>query len=252
MPPSSPVPHNQGEEWDTPVRKRVRTLRYDNAQSFGSIEYVTGVPKQTVQDICAATSSRRNTNNPKYEEQRGYKADLDVCGATIRRHMGTIDYHKRLCRKGWANKATKKKRLEYTEYWKQRYPEPKGWYLIRFSDACHYGFWPQGTLRIIRKPGEQYCQDCIQEGDPKGDGTKSMDQKRQYIWAAAGYEFKSDLIYYNVPGNYNGKMTHQVYIDAILEPVVKPWIIQARRGLIDPWILEEDGDSGHGGAKPII
>lgn len=30
-------------------------------------------------------------------------------------------------------------------------------------------------------------------------------------------------------------MTHRVYIDSILEPVIKPWI------------LEEDGDSGHGG-----
>ena len=58
--------------------------------------------------------------------------------------------------------------------------------------------------------------------------------------------FKSDLIYYNVPGKY---------IDAILEPVVKPWIIQARRELIDPRILEEDGDSGHrggGGVKLLI
>ena len=159
MAPSSPAPHNSCEEQDTPVRKRVRTLQYDSAQSFGSIENVTGVPKQTVQRICVVTSSRRNTNNPKYEEQRGkaakmspkdirrmeqileedgfcaraltweqlgYEADLDVCGAKIRRHMGTIDYHKRLaCRKGWANEATKKKRLEYAEYCIQRYPEPE-------------------------------------------------------------------------------------------------------------------------------
>ena len=34
-------------------------------------------------------------------EQLGYKADLDVCGATIRRHMGTLNYHKYLaCRNG--------------------------------------------------------------------------------------------------------------------------------------------------------
>ena len=134
MPLSSPVPYNSGDEWDTPVRKRVRTLRYDSAQSFGSIENVTGVLKQTVQRICAATSSRRITNNPKYEEQQGkaakigpkdirrmeqileedgfcaraltweqlgYKADLDVCGAIIRRHIATLNYHKCLaCRKG--------------------------------------------------------------------------------------------------------------------------------------------------------
>ena len=42
-------------------------------------------------------------------------------------------------------------------------------------------------------------------------------------------------------------MTHRVYIDSILEPVVKPWILDVRAGRIDPFILEEDGDSGHGG-----
>ena len=44
-----------------------------------------------------------------------------------------------------------------------------------------------------------------------------------------------------MPGNSNGKMTHQVYINSILEPVVKPWL---ERG--DDFVLEEDGDSGHG------
>ena len=39
-------------------------------------------------------------------------------------------------------------------------------------------------------------------------------------------------------------MTHQVYIDAILDPVVKPWL---ERG--DDFVLEEDGDSGHGTGK---
>ena len=39
-------------------------------------------------------------------------------------------------------------------------------------------------------------------------------------------------------------MTHQVYIDAILGPVVKPWL---ERG--DDFVLEEDGDSGHGTGK---
>ena len=62
-------------------------------------------------------------------EQLGYKADLDVCGATIGRYIGTMDYYKCLtCRKGWANKANKKKRLEYAEYCKWRYLEPEDWY----------------------------------------------------------------------------------------------------------------------------
>ena len=35
-------------------------------------------------------------------------------------------------------------------------------------------------------------------------------------------------------------MTHKVYIDSILDPVVKPWIERK-----DDFVLEEDGDSGH-------
>ena len=60
------------------------------------------------------------------------------------------------------------------------------------------------------------------------------------------YNFKSDIIFYDVPGNKNGKLTHQVYIDSILEPVVKFWITAG-----EDFVLEEDGDSGHGPSKKI-
>jgi len=182
-------------------------------------------------------------------QQLGYEAGLDATGRTVQRHMGTMDYHKCIaCRKGWCNERTKKRRVEYAEYWIQRYSKLEDWFSIRFSDECHFGFGPQGKLRIIRKPGERYCQDCIQEGDPHGEA-QVKDQKRQHTWAAIGHNFKSDLVYYTVPGNTNGKMSHQVYIDSILEPIVKPWIQDVKRGRIDPFILEEDGDSGHGGGK---
>jgi hypothetical protein len=55
-------------------------------------------------------------------------------------------------------------------------------------------------------------------------------------------------MFYDVPGNTNGKMSKQVYRDKILEPIVKPWCERVSRGLADPFILEEDGDSGHGTA----
>lgn len=35
-------------------------------------------------------------------------------------------------------------------------------------------------------------------------------------------------------------MTYKVYIDSILEPVVKPWIVESHN-----FLLEEDGDSDH-------
>ncbi len=62
-----------------------------------------------------------------------------------------------------------------------------------------------------------------------------------------GYNFKSELIFYEVPGNSNGKMSQRVYIDSILEAVVKRWLEAG-----EDFALEEDGDSGHGSGKSNI
>lgn len=50
-------------------------------------------------------------------------------------------------------------------------------------------------------------------------------------------------MFYEVPGNSNGKMSQKVYIDSILESIMKPALEREER-----FILEEDGDSGHGSA----
>ena len=71
-----------------------------------------------------------------------------------------------------------------------------------------------------------------------------MDRDRYYIWAVCGYDFKSELIFYEVPTNTNGKMSQQVYLDCILNGLVKEWL---DRG--DKFVMEEDGDSGHGGGN---
>lgn len=52
-----------------------------------------------------------------------------------------------------------------------------------------------------------------------------------------GYNFKSDLIFYDVPGNTNGKMSLKVYRDQILELVAKPWLLEGQ-----DFVLEKDGD----------
>ena len=53
----------------------------------------------------------------------GYEAELDVSTRTIRRAMGTLDYHKCIaCRKGWVNQSTAKRRLEYATLMIDRYP----------------------------------------------------------------------------------------------------------------------------------
>lgn len=37
-------------------------------------------------------------------------------------------------------------------------------------------------------------------------------------------DFKSELVFYEVPGHTNGKINQRAYIDSILKPVVKPWL----------------------------
>jgi hypothetical protein len=45
-------------------------------------------------------------------------------------------------------------------------------------------------------------------------------------------------------------MTQRAYIDQILEPIIKPWLIDPTQ---ESFILEEDGDSSHGpGASNIV
>lgn len=107
----------------------------------------------------------------------------------------------------------------------------------------HYAYGPQGKIRIIRKSGQRYCQDCIQHTDESTEKNK----KKVHAWAAVSHEFKSDIILYNVPGNTNGKMSQRVYIDQILKFVVKSWL---DRG--DDFCLKENEDSGHGISKHNI
>lgn len=45
-------------------------------------------------------------------------------------------------------------------------------------------------------------------------------------------------------------MSKAVYRDSILQPVVKPWCDKVNRGITDLFVLEEDGDSGHGTNAP--
>ena len=100
----------------------------------------------------------------------------------------------------------------------------------------HFGYGSEGQLRIIRQSDTRYRLDCIQHRDLPPE----KDRKRMHCRAAVGYNFKFELVFYDVPENSNEKMTHQVYIDSILNPVVKSWL---DRG--DDSVLEEDGNSGH-------
>lgn len=174
-------------------------------------------------------------------ESLAYEAGIeDVCARTVQRAMGTMGYRQCVaCRKGWCNPSTAKDRIEFAKIMLQRYPEPDDWKPVRFSDEVHFGYGPSQTNYIIRKPGQRYCADCIAEKPPP----EQKSTRREHAWAAIGFDFKSDIMLYDAKSP-NGKMSHEVYVNQILEPVVKKWL---QRG--DVFVLEEDGDSGHGGRR---
>ena len=169
----------------------------------------------------------------------------EVWWRTIQRAMNKRGYNKCIaCTKTYASEPLKAKHRNWT--WEKRNIWTlDDWKKVRFSDEVHFGRGPQRKLRIIRKPGELTCEDCIHEqGEPE---EKDKKQKWYHCWAAVGWNFKSELVFYEVPGNTNGKMSQRVYIDSILEPVVKPWLEVG-----EDFVLEEDGDSGHGSGKSNI
>ncbi|KAF1815643.1 hypothetical protein P152DRAFT_496270 [Eremomyces bilateralis CBS 781.70] len=90
---------------------------------------------------------------------------------------------------------------------------------------------------IIRRPGERYCPQCVQrQGEVEQNAKNNV-----HVWGAVGYNFKSDLVTYDVPSNTTGEMAQQTYIDSILDPIVNPWIQNGH-----DFVLEEEQDSGHG------
>ena len=90
-----------------------------------------------------------------------------VYDRTIRCCMQDLDYHSCIaCNKSWISPCMKKQRIEFSHMLQLR-PKPADWKDVRFSDEVHFGLGPQRRLQIIRRPGERYCADCIQEqGQP--------------------------------------------------------------------------------------
>jgi len=163
--------------------------------------------------------------------------DCDCHPRTIQRSLGTLGYRKCIaCEKAWVSPSIATRRLADAKKALQLRPRPEDWHDVRFSDEVHFSLGPEGKANIVRKPGERYCPECIQETVEPQDRHK----KRLHAWAAVGYGFKSPLVFYEVPSNSNGKITQQIYRDEILEKHVKSWIEAGHQ-----FVLEEDGDSGH-------
>ncbi|KAF2828250.1 hypothetical protein CC86DRAFT_445221 [Ophiobolus disseminans] len=141
--------------------------------------------------------------------QLSRELDFGVSSRTLQQALGSLDYYKCRCAK----------------------QQPNNWHDVRFSNKAHCS------------PSERYCSDCIQEQLNRND---ERERETSYIWAAVGYNFKSNLTFYDTPGNRNGKLSLAVYRDQILELVVGAWL---RDPDTSDFILEEDNNSGHRGGR---
>jgi hypothetical protein len=266
--------HIPGTEWPTPLKAGAKFyieflenkgILYNKTDIFEFADYI---PPRTGYRVLADSSARRldtkNLLNPRHQphvipaeklqeieeileqeglegrgltwEQLGSEVGLDADRKTIQKALGALGYHKCIaCRKQWVDNSTAIRRVEHSRVMLECYPHWTDWKGVRWSDECYWGWGPQGKLWIIRKPGMRRCHNCVQQASQP----KEKDQKRLHIWSAVGWDFKADLAFYDA-GNTNGKMSQRVYIDQILEPVVKPWLNGPK------FVLEEDGDSGHG------
>ncbi|KAH6641140.1 hypothetical protein F5144DRAFT_123971 [Chaetomium tenue] len=140
---------------------------------------------------------------------------------TVRRTLDTLGHRKCVaCRTGWVSPAIAKKRLEAAAVALRERPTPQHWRDIRWSEAVHFAIGSEGQVMVIRKPGQRH---------------------------SIGWNFKSELCFFEVPGNRGGKMTMQIYRDEILKKAVGPWLACG-----DRFVLAEEDDPAHGTGKHNI
>lgn len=191
------------------------------------------------------------------DQRRAVDEEQGVSERTIRRAMQQLDYrHCIACRKTYMSPRIREARVKFAYKALDQRPQPQDWKCVRFSDEVHFGRGPQGKIHIIRKLGTRTCGDCLQHNRaPPTELDKK--EKKYHAWAMIGWNYKSPLVWYEVPSNENGKMTQEVYTTQILPHVINAMQLPAcgdpQQGTdrVDgsELVLEEDGDTGHTGSK---
>lgn len=175
---------------------------------------------------------------------------------TLHRTMGTLGYRRCLgCARCLVHSKCREKRVEYARRMLDAYPQVHDWRVVRFSIELHFGFGLDGKVRLLPRPGEKFCPGCGQL--PEANWPR--DVKRLHAWAAAGYGFKSDLVFYeeSTSPSCPGTMSMADYQDKVLEKTVKPWLQALKpwvrdEGAPTTFVLEEDAEAyAHGGLSKV-
>jgi hypothetical protein len=116
--------------------------------------------------------------------------DLSITGRQLRDKIQKKNFFSFIaCDKPWISPKSQKLRVKCCKIMLERYPNPKDWHHVRFSDEVHFGWGLEGKTRIIRRRGNG------QRGAPTNFQRKEVrdqtdPQKRLHYWGAIGYGFK--------------------------------------------------------------
>lgn len=168
----------------------------------------------------------------------GLTGERHVHSHTLRNMMQDLEYHRcTTCKNNWLAPHIRSGRKVFA----QQYLDwtVADWKFVRFSDKIHFGFGPNGKVRVLRRHGERSCVDCMQEGADPLPREKKPD-KLLHAWAMVGWNYKSPLYWFDTKFP-DGRMNQQEYIDLILTAIVKPMLQSG-----EVFLLEEEHDETHG------
>jgi hypothetical protein len=179
--------HNPNENWKTPVRATVCTLRREGA-SYGYIVKKTGLSRSTIQYIVKAPISRTTrkgkanksrilkevdvkrifrfvseswTNRTKSWARVKAKLRLEASVTTIRRYMKVHGYRRCVaCKRPFISKKQATERLAFAL--KYRWWGTVDWKKVVWSDEATFETGKRGKIWVTGRPEEKNHLDCIQ------------------------------------------------------------------------------------------
>ena len=179
-----------------------------------------------------------------------YEINLKCSIKTLQREMHQLDWWKCIaCRKSWTSFNHVIRRVDWIEKALFLRSKSKNWNNVRYSDEMHTNFDSQERVYVIRKSNTRICVNCIQHVVEKFKKERNL--KKKHVWIVVNYNFKLNMMFYDVFDNINDKMTLQMYRNQILKLVIKSWILEIRANEIS-FTLKKDDDSNHETSKNNI
>ncbi|EGX90410.1 HMG box protein [Cordyceps militaris CM01] len=183
--------------------------------------------------VAAAAKVEGPTWESMMRQGRAFGLQATFNARTMRRAMGTLLYRRCLrCEGTWVNARHRAARVEYARTRRKALPDAEDWKRVRFSGELHFAFGVDGRVRLLPRPGEKYaCPPCQTAADEQQQPPPppplgwDRDIRRVHAWAAIGYGYRSELVFYDEQTGPKslGIMTPAAYRSVVLEQHVQGW-----------------------------